>query len=1637
MEETRSFGRMLKDYRKACDLTQEQLAEKVSCSVETIKKIEAGKLRPGKQLAELLAARLTTTPEQRVAFIKAARAELVVDRHAVSVPLPIGPIPPRTVDTQHRQLKGYALREQIGSGGFGVVYRAEQPGIGREVAIKIIQPEYADRIDFIRRFEVEAQLVARLEHPYIVSLYDYWREPSSAYLVMRYVRGSNLSAALRSGPWSIDTTRRLLEQLTAALAYAHRHQVVHRDLKPANILVDEEGNAYLADFGIAKDLGVPVLGEQPQAHTMVGSPAYLSPEQIRAEPITPRTDIYSLGLLLYEILAGTHPFADLTPAEILYKQLYEPLPFLHPWRPDLPAAIDTVIQRATAKRADDRYPDAVSMLAAFIQSIGTERPQVLPESSELPSRSYAALVNADAADTLPDPAELSRHDNVTLAVENPYKGLRPFSEADAPDFFGREALTLRLLERLAEETELSRFLAVVGPSGSGKSSLVRAGLVPALRGGALPSSERWFVVAMFPGAQPLEELEAALLRVAVNPPASLLAQLWEDERGLVRAVKRTLPDDMATELVLIIDQFEELFTFLEDEDTRIHILRSLLAAVRDPRSRMRIVITLRADFYDRPLLYSGFGELVHERTEVVVPLTPDELERAVVGPAQRAGLVMETGLATSIIRDANDQPGALPLLQYALTELFEQCVGHMFTLEVYVASGGVFGALARRADDIYSGLDVPQQAAARQLFLRLVSLGEGVEDTRRRVLWTELIAVGRDRRTLEMVIESYGRYRLLTFDHDPVTRGSTVEIAHEALIRRWGRLRGWLEASREDLRVQRRLAMAAVEWHNAGRDSSFLAAGARLAQFETLASDADLGLNQDEHEYLSASSVGRDRQVAAERERQARELELARQSDLAQRRVAKGLHTLVGGLVLFLLVAIGLAAFAFDQRAQAINNAATAVMNLRRAEALRLAAEARRLAQSYGDPVQVALLSIRSVQSQYLPEGDQMLVESAALVLPLHLLGDHDERVLDAAFSPDGRSVMTGSSKGNVRIWDTQTGTELRQFTGQTSPVTSIAVSPDGRHALTGGSDGTARLWDAQAGTELRSFEVHGDGISQVGFSADGVHVLTSGYTNIGSDTAQATRVELWDIQTGQLLHSITEDSVGYRAGMGPSRAAFSPDGRTLLLATITDNSDELIQIWDAQTFAVLRTFDASTKPSVRPMVRAALSPDEHWILVSIGDGTTRLWDAQTHTELRQLIGHTGVVTSIAFSPDSRYVLTGGSDGTARLWDVQTSRQLLLLSGHARSPKVVFSPNGRYVLTTDTMGMARLWDLQPYNALVGHTGSITDAAFSADSKYLLTSSNDGTARLWDADTGAELRRFINSPEDTVSTSAIQAAKFSPDSRYVLTVSNDVSLWNTRSQEVRAFGIQDDPQKDAVGVVDAAYEPDGKFVLTVSVDNTVRAWNPQTGEMLYSFRLKEQSRVIWDMIISPDSKYILTCDDSETARLWDVRTGQQVRLFADPTIKSSFISVAYSPDSKSVLTGDDSGTARLWDMQTSRLLHTFSNHSGSIGHVAFSPDGRYILTSGADGTIRLWDAQTGAELRHFTFTRMAVGSAAVVAMDGKRLLMGGPDPTVRLLNLDYHDMIASICTHLPRDFTDAERAQYGIPDTQPTCPHSSP
>ena len=455
---------------------------------------------------------------------------------------------------------------------------------------------------------------------------------------------------------------------------------------------------------------------------------------------------------------------------------------------------------------------------------------------------------------------------------NPYKGLRSFTEADASDFFGRDALVERLLRTLGTGVPL---VALVGPSGSGKSSAIAAGLIPRLREGAIAGSERWIIAQMVPGASPLSEVRAVLAATAggANGLASLLGDDQAPDAG--RALLPLIP--AGGRVLLVIDQFEELFT-LADEVARQAFLAAITGAVTAPDTQVTILLTLRADYYDRPLLHPEFARVFTPGVENALPMTADELEAVVVGPAERGGVDVEQPLLAALVADAADRPGTLPLLEFALTELFDRRSGPALTLEGYRALGGIRGVLSRSAEAIYAGLSEVERAVAVQVFLHLVQVGAGTTESRRRVAVSDLMSLDLDPVALSSVLDAFGARRLVSFDRDSTTEQATVEVAHESLFREWDRLAGWIDRYRVALQRYQALAAAADEWEAAARHPDYLLTGTRLAEFETWIDDASVHLTDRQRQFLLAGRERRRAELEAERARADGERRLERRA---------------------------------------------------------------------------------------------------------------------------------------------------------------------------------------------------------------------------------------------------------------------------------------------------------------------------------------------------------------------------------------------------------------------------------------------------------------------------------------------------------------------------------------------------------------------------------------------------------------------------------------------------------------------------------------------------------------------------------------------------------------------------------------
>jgi WD40 repeat protein len=1235
------------------------------------------------------------------------------------------------------------------------------------------------------------------------------------------------------------------------------------------------------------------------------------------------------------------------------------VPSLRSARADIPSSVDDIIERATAKNPEQRFADARAFASELRAALGPAAPAVSVPAVE---------------------------------VRNPFKGLRPFLEADARDFFGREDLVDRLVTRMTEGSEGSRLLAVVGPSGSGKSSLVRAGLVPALRRGAIPGSEGWFVAQMVPGDDPFAELAAALLRVATNPPSpDLLDEIEGDEEGLIRAAGSVLPDDRS-ELLLVIDQFEELFTLVDDEDRRASFLASVVAAATHPLSRVRFVITIRADFYDRPLLYRTLAELVRARTEVVVPLTIEELERAVAGPAERVGVSVAPGLVAQLVADVADQPGALPLLQYALTELFDRREDSTLAPATYREIGGVTEALGRRAEEVFASLSDGAKRAARQLFLRLVTLGDGVEDTRRRVLRVELSSLHTDPGEMETVIDSFGGARLLSFDRDPDTRGPTVEVAHEALLTEWDRLRGWIDAVREDLRIERRLAVAARDWRTSGDDASFLASGSRLEQFEALGEHSDLAIVPEEREFLDASLAERDRGRAEEETRRVRERAL-------ERRSVRRLRSLVAVLAAAALIAAGLTALTINQRERAERESRVAV-----ARELAAAAVAS-LDEDAERSILLALEAVdqtRSIGGSVLREAEEALhraMLASRIVMRVPGIGG----ALD--WSPDGRIFVTEGPEesGVVDIRDAETGESVRRFPGHRIDVNIVAFSEDGSMLATAGDDGVARVWDPATGQEQWTFrgpdpdgEVWGPS-----FSPDGSLLATS-WPDEGI-------VRVWDLATGRMVHEIGSWDVNLVT-------SFSPDGRHLAIAT-WDSGAVVVDVRSGQEVFTLQGQEFGVRD-------VDWSPNGRWIATSSSDSTVRLWDAETGKPRFTLFGHAGEVVAADWSGDSGRLVTGSNDGTAKLWKITAAGAREVLSLPAQDGGggiwVAFSPDGDRVMTGDQQITAvKTWDVSrsgdaEWANLPADPRDLGGVAFTPDGRRVIASNGDGSVTLWDAETGKASRTIGRAGHSTL---AVLAVDVSPDGRLIATAGSSPKVWDAATGE-EVLTVRSDG-----GVEDVAWSPDGRFLATVDGVGVTKIVD-RSGREVAVLR-EEPGFGLSAVSFSPDGRLLATAREPTdradptvaAATIWDWERGRVVRR-----IRGKAEGLDFDPTGAHIAIAGALGLAEIWDVESGKKMATLAGHTGAVNEVAFDPDGSVIATASTDGTVRLWDPESGVQVLALRGHESAVWDLAF-SPDGSKLASASPDGTVRVWALDIDELIEIARSELTRTFTLEECRQY--------------
>ncbi|MBC9726425.1 AAA family ATPase [Streptomyces sp. TRM68367] len=1155
----------------------------------------------------------------------------------------------------------------------------------------------------------------------------------------------------------------------------------------------------------------------------------------------------------------------------------------------------------------------------------------------------------------------------------PYRGLASYRQEDARWFFGRERSTQVLLAQLHAVEETGGLVMLVGASGAGKSSLLNAGLVPALR-------ERE-VVQLVPGVDPLKELTGCIheLADALSAEAPGTSEFGAAVREAVAAWARRLGTADACPVV-IVDQFEEAFTLCADEADRRTFVEILHAAASpagpDEPAPVLVVLGIRADFYERCLGYPELADALQHRHMVLGPLTTTELREAVTNPAKAVGLELEPGLAELIVREvSSDGPrgahdaGVLPLLSHALLATWQRRKSGRLTAAGYRAAGGIQGAVAATAERAWAELDPAARTAARLLLLRLVRMGEDTQATRRRGTWRQLAKESADPGKTQESLEALVRARLVTLDAD------TVEITHEALLHAWPRLRDWIEEDRGGNLLRQRLEEDSRAWDASHRDTSLLYRGSRLEQAHGWARSAgDAALTRTAVEFLAASVKLRRRTVWIGR-------------------------AAVSAVVVLAMLAVGAAVIAWQQRNDAVFE--------------QVVAEADRV--QYTDPslsAQIDLVAHRLRPDDQGTNSRLISIVNAPLATPLR---GHTGAVYLTSFSPDGRTLATASYDRTVRLWDVRDRSQPKllgkPLTGHRSWVSSAVFSPDGHTLATAGDDGTVRLWDVTdpgrptpLGAPLTR---HKGTIYLVAFSPDGRTLASAG---------EDRTVRLWDVADPgrpEALGALTGHAAAVRS------VAFSPDGRTLA----SGGDDDTVRLWDVAD-------PRRPEPLGRPLTghtdlvhSVAFSPDGRTLASGSSDNTVRLWrvtDPRRATRLgTPLTGHTGPIWSVAFSPAGSTLAAASADSTASLWNVsdpaypsQVGEPLAGSSGEMYA--LGFSPGGRTLATGSGDSKVRLWSI-PTSDMIGHSG-----AFRPDGRVLATAARDGRVRLWNV---TKPGRPVLLGDPFMSGDGGQRAMvFSPDGHTlaVLTGNRSVYLWNvTDPARPVSHGPPIELRTRFMGPDALALSPDGRTLATAYDDRTLQLWNvadpsrplplggPLTGHRGY----------VNALVFSPDGHTLASGSADSTIRLWNVTDPSRVEPLGDPLTGHAgpVNTLAYSPDGRTLASGSDDDTVRLWNVtdpgEATGLGSPLTGHTEAVASLTFSRTGHTLASGGNDNTVRLWNVTDPGEATPIGQAMSPnAKTGTFLAFSPKSGMLGvstGTD-TVRLWNLDVDRAIRHIC-----------------------------
>ncbi len=1232
-------------------------------------------------------------------------------------------------------------------------------------------------------------------------------------------------------------------------------------------------------------------------------------------------------------------------------------------------------------------------------------------------------------------------------AQAPFRGLEAYEFEHAPIFFGQdEALAKAMLQLTSNAEAGSAFLIVLGASGSGKSSLVKAGVVPKLfvprriAGTAFlrrvvfrPSdatlgedlfdalarrlttqvNEQEGLSNLIGHGQSVASL-AAHLRSATTAPAYPIGTALGELTIRARQSGHMLEYETAR-LVLVVDQLEELFTQESSVANDRHRFIELLAGLA--RSGLVWVIaTMRKDFWHRADETAELVRLAEAggRLELLPP-SPSQLSQIIRRPAEAAGVGFELHPTTTvplnemIAEEVAREPGALPLLSYLLDQLYRIDVheggGHTLTFATYESLGKLEGAIATQAEAVLNRCAPEDRESLGSVLFSLVeiSAAEGNIDRAiaRRVPLSTFPPGTPQRRLIEALLDPLAR--LLVSDSEE--RGNpTVRVAHEALISRWAQARDFVERNAEALKIRRRIEERYELWREleggveaaAGDPSErsthapawFAGWRSRLGRDKGLLADIDL---TDGRRLLKEHRLDTEPHLVEYIERSVADDQRARSRSI--RRL-----TAVATVVTILAVVASIAGFVASQRQHEAER--QAAETLKAQSRLLTEAASQRLKDSdvaNSQGIILEVLTDAGFAQGNMSAAISAFQEARAADAELAVLFGHGDSVTMAAYSPDGTRIVTASTDNTARIWDSRTGIQLAVLRGHGDIIFSARYSPDGRRIVTASRDGTARIWDADTGVQVAVLKGHTQGVRFAGYSPDGTRIVTTSTDRSG---------RIWNASTGVVLATLSghDDAV--------TAAAYSPDGTHIVTASI----DRSARIWDARSGIEQRKLIGHGDT----ILGVAYSPDGARILTASRDKSARIWDAGTGAQLGVLSGHREDVASAVYSPDGAQIVTASFDRSLRIWSARTLAPLAILYGHGDAIlSAAYSPDGARIVSASFDKTARIWNARtgpPHQVLARHTEPVFSGVYSPDGARVVTASNDNTARIWDARTGAQLA-VLSGHTDRVS-----GAAYSPDGARIVTASLDGSarIWDAGTGAQLAILME-----HGHAVLSATYSPDGARIVTTSDDKLARIWDARTNRQVEV--LTGHGDAVASAAHSRDGMYIVTASFDKTGRIWDAHTGRQITVLSGHS--DSVLSAAFSPDGTNVVTASTDGTARIWDARTGRQIQVLTGHGDSVSSAAYSPDGERIVTTSDDKTARIWDAHTGVQLAVLAGHDDGVNSAAY-SPDGGRIVTASNDKTAILW--DAHvpaDLAAQIKWEKSAQFdplSEIDRIRYGLP-----------